>query len=432
MSKLSAGSHSVYEGRPKGPIELADVVTGIQFGGELSAAPTARVRLDEGMRVLVDWTEALKKPDFDVHDKELKIIFGSSEPIEFFLTNHEMNFGNRETKFEAEPTREPVTLTGKPSSDAFGLIVNGPRLNIPRQDGLTFQNENLKVTLNVFDHTDALFQGRARLNTVRAITHYFTASTVDGKAMDGSTLFDRVGRLVAFLGFVKGTRLGFGQVHGSLNVTVDSYRLLGFTKHDRFDSPTNWFYRSLTKDLPTLFAGYGRRMATTEGKRTLGRAMQYYKAGNYTQTDATEIALLMSAAGLETMAYHVLCSEGGWSKALFKNATLADKLRACTRLMKVKGDPTEESNALKKLVKAKSSEKYDGFSLLADFRNGLTHAGEFSYTGEELVHAWFATQWLLEVLILTFLGYSGKYQDRRKQMGGFAGAHDDLPIEKTT
>ncbi|UVK39948.1 hypothetical protein LHFGNBLO_001363 [Mesorhizobium sp. AR10] len=430
MSELPSGPHSFYEGRPKGPVDLDSVVTCIEIDGKPANQPTARVRLDEGLRVLVDWAEKIENPDFNVIDKDVRITFGTSDPIEFFLTNHQMNFDNQEAKFEAEPTREPALLSGKPSDGAFGLIVNGPRLNIPRQDGLTFKNENLNVTLHAFDHTHALYQGRARLHIAQAITHHFSASTADGKPMDGSTMFDHVGRLVAFLGFVKGTRIGFGQVQGNPEINADSYRLLGFTKHDRFDSPVNWFYRSLTAALPALFEGYVRRIATTEGKRTLGRAMQYYKAGNYTKTDATEIALLMSAAGLETMAYHVLCTEGGWSKALFKNATLADKLRACTRLMKITGDPTEKSDALKKIVKAKSSEKYDGFTLLADFRNGLTHAGDFSYTGEELGHAWFATQWLLEVMILTFLGYTGKYQDRRKQLGGWAGAQDDLPIEK--
>lgn len=430
MSESPVGPHSIYEGHPKGPIDLDSEVTAIQFDGELSTISTARVRLDERLRVLVDWAETSKKPELHIHDKDLRITFDNSDPIEFFVNNHQLNLVSGEAKFEAEPTTEPALLSGNPSNEAFGLIVNGPRLNIPRLDGLTFVNENLNVTLRVFDHTHTLYQGRERLHISKAITHYFTASTIDGVEIDGSTLFKQVGRLVDFLGFVKGIRIGFGQMRGSPKVT-DSYRFLGFTKHDRFEPPANWFYRSLTENLPALFDDYVRRLAVTEGKRTLGRALQYYKAGNYTQTDATEIALIMSAAGLETMAYHVLSTEGGWSKALFKSATLADKLRACTRLMKVKGDPAEKSEVLKNIVKAKSNDKYDGFTLLADFRNGLTHPGEFSYTGEELLHAWFATQWLLEVLILAFLGYSGKYQDRRMQLGGRAGAHDYLPIEKT-
>ncbi|RWP51364.1 hypothetical protein [Mesorhizobium sp.] len=242
-------------------------------------------------------------------------------------------------------------------------------------------------------------------------------------------LFKELGRFSSFLGFVKGTRVGFGHLEGEKEDAITGLRLVGFSKSDGLKAPSNWYFASMSKELPTLFQSYLAVMDSESGRKNFGRAINYYKASNTAQSDNTEIALLIGMAGLEALAFHVLHDNGGWSADLLKRATLADMLRATARLLSIDDDPVRHAPPLMAWISAASKPGFDGFNVLAEFRNGLTHpVTNFSYDGQKLLHAWFASQWLLEVLMLAYLGYRGKYQDRRKQLGGWAGTLVDMPV----
>ncbi|MGX9147729.1 hypothetical protein [Mesorhizobium sp. 128a] len=95
-------------------------------------------------------------------------------------------------------------------------------------------------------------------------------------------------------------------------------------------------------ELPELFQSYMHLMSTEEAIRSLGRALVYYKISNVTRYDAVETAIIMSAAGLETLAGNVL-GPGGWTPNMIRNVTLAEQIRACTRLLGIRGDPADQS-----------------------------------------------------------------------------------------
>lgn len=136
----------------------------------------------------------------------------------------------------------------------------------------------------------------------------------------------------------------------------------------------------------------------------------------------------MSAAALETLAAYVLGTKGGWTQSMLRNVSLAEQIRACTRLLKIEGDPSDQSEHLRKRLKAKKGQPArDGFSLLTDFRNGVTHSTPFKY-GLDIYDAWDASQWLLEVQLLALFNYTGKYQDRRHQRRTYAGNLATMPI----
>ncbi|QKC86942.1 hypothetical protein [Mesorhizobium sp. NZP2077] len=49
-------------------------------------------------------------------------------------------------------------------------------------------------------------------------------------------------------------------------------------------------------------------------------------------------------------------------------------------MLKIEGDPTDCSERLRKRLKSKQGQPTrDGFSLLTDFRNGVTHSTPFKY-----------------------------------------------------
>lgn len=113
---------------------------------------------------------------------------------------------------------------------------------------------------------------------------------------------------------------------------------------------------------------------------------------------------------------------------MLRNVSLAEQIRACTRLLRIEGDPTDQSDLLRKRLKAKKGQPArDGFSLLTEFRNGVTHPTPFNYD-MDIFHAWDASQWLLEMQLLALFNYRGKYQDRRLQMRSYAGNLATFPV----
>ncbi|MEI9407032.1 hypothetical protein, partial [Mesorhizobium argentiipisi] len=104
-------------------------------------------------------------------------------------------------------------------------------------------------------------------------------------------------------------------------------------------------------------------------------------------------------------------------------------IHTCTRLLKIEGDPADQSGLLRKRLKAKKGQlARDGFSLLTEFRNGVTHSWPFDYD-MDIFHAWDASQWLLEMQLLALFNYRGKYQDRRLEMRSHAGNLATFPVE---
>lgn len=114
--------------------------------------------------------------------------------------------------------------------------------------------------------------------------------------------------------------------------------------------------------MPALFSGYMAAFQLSEAHRGIGRALAYYKIANLSRADAAETAVIMSAAALETLAAYLLGTKGGWTQSMLRNVSLAEQIRACTRLLKIEGDPTAQSELLRKRLKAKKGQPArDGF-----------------------------------------------------------------------
>ena len=435
MNDESAEPGKFFEGRPSGPITLEGLVERVDFPTKIFKDVDFTLSLDESLSIILEWEDDFQSTDDLFPTGDANVFFhGSKTPAEFFIIDHRTAFNEKHPTgrhfYRTVPAKQPISIEGDDAVTVAGAIVNGPNLWLTGGPPLTFTNKNYETVVHAYPHTAGLFKQRAHAHTPPKITHHFAFSSKDGTTITPEKAWEDIGRVVAFLSFVKGTRVAMGHFQGSTSLGSPAYRSIGFNKADRFHAGSNWFHFSLTKELPALFESYTGKLAIGTAKRTLGRALQYYKAGNFTQPDATEVALIISAAGLETMAHHVLTTDGGWTADLFKRATLEDKLRAGAAFLGITADPAEHSAALTARLKGmtgKGAKASDGFALLAEFRNGLTHPGEFRYTPDEFMDAWFSSQWLLEVMILAFFGYRGKYQDRRKR-SGFAGALDVLPV----
>ncbi|MER8957110.1 hypothetical protein NKH98_31520 [Mesorhizobium sp. M0833] len=302
--------------------------------------------------------------------------------------------------------------------------MNGPSIH-PKAVEIELQADNLAAIVRPFDHFHAIIGAGTRPPLMRTTSHRIELRSLDGRPLRAKKAYDFLGHVCDFLGFIKGTRVGYGEVR---NAARDGFRSLGFSRADRLDAPKNWYHWAILDNLPALFSGYMAAFQLSEAHRGIGRALAYYKIANLSRADAAETAVIMSAAALETLAAYVLGTKGGWTQSMLRNVSLAEQIRACTRLLKIEGDPTDQSELLRKRLKAKKGQPArDGFSLLTDFRNGVTHSTPFKYDLDSY-DAWDASQWLLEVQLLALFNYRGKYQDRRHQRRTYAGNLATMPI----
>ncbi|ESY29547.1 hypothetical protein X748_27670 [Mesorhizobium sp. LNJC386A00] len=415
---------SLYEGKAHGPIELTEKVVAISIEGKPCEFRDVSLRLDEHLDLQLRWTGPLK-PGIARIDQNLKVTFEGGTTAEFLMLSHKYHFVGHE-EFSATSRFSPLDLAGKSKGLAEAVILGGPAIH-PKKVGIVLEFGNLAVTVQPFDHFLALGGGGARMPLLRTISHRAVLRSLDRRPLKAAKVYEFLDRVSDFLGFIKGTRVGYGEVR---NAARDGFRCLGFTRADRLEAPKNWFHWALAEELPTLFATYMTIFQTPEAKRGVGRALAYYKISNLSRYDSVETAVIMSAAGLETLAAYILGTSGGWTASMLRNVSLAEQIRACTRLLKIEGDPADQSELLRKRLKAKKGQPArDGFSLLTEFRNGVTHSTPFTYD-LDIFDAWDASQWLLEMQVLALFGYRGKYQDRRLQMRSYAGNLATLPVSQ--
>ncbi len=418
---------SDYEGRPHGPIDLPDLVTGITLDGVPFDARDVQLRLDEALDVELRWTGALK-PSMKLIDQELRVSFEGGTNAEFLMTGHKLVFNADHEEFVAVSRLAPLVLKGKSKGVAGAALLNGPVLH-PKVGTLLLEYGNHRAEISPYEHFSSINTGSLGGIGGRMITHSVVIRSVNGKPLKVDKVIEFLGRVCGFLGFAKGTRVGFGQVR---NHARRGFRTLGFSRTDRLYAPNNWFHWHLTDQLPALFAAYMDLMESPAAKRSVGRAFAYYKTANLTRLDSIEAAMIMSMAGLETLAAHVLATRGGWTQNMLRNISLAEQVRACTCLLGIDGDPTEGSDFLAKGLRQKPGQPMrDGFLLLSEFRNGVTHPTPFHYD-TDIFHAWDAAQWLLEMQLLVVLGYGGRYQDRRRQRRSFAGDLSRMPVRDSS
>lgn len=413
---------SFYEGKPHGPIELTDTVVAITMDGKPFEFRDAVLQLDEHLEIQLTWTGSLN-PGFRKIDQDVKVTFEGGTTAAFLMIGHRYHVRGHED-FTALAGLSPLDLAGKSKASAEAVILNGPSIH-PKSVDIELQYGNLAAILGPFDHFQSTMGAGTRPPLMRTISHHVRLRSLDGRPLRAKKLYDFLSHVCDFLGFIKGTRVGFGEVR---NAARDGFRSLGFSRADRLEAPKNWYHWEIIDNMPALFSGYMAAFHKTEAHYGIGRALAYYKISNLSRADAVETAVIMSAAALETVAAYVLGTFGGWTQSMLRNVSLAEQIRACTRLLKIEGDPTDCSERLRKRLKSKKGQPArDGFSLLTDFRNGVTHSTPFRYD-LDIYDAWDASQWLLEVQLLALFNYRGKYQDRRHQWRTFAGNLATMPI----
>lgn len=422
-----------FEGKPYGsrdiPIgqaELVDTIGNIRHRKFVA-------KLTDELDVNFHGYENFGKPRLQI-DKLLKIISEDGVEHELLLTNIDIFAETPSPNYIATATKNPIGISKQKSDLAFGLLANGPQLTCSRQQLLKFSTGKFHVTVEQFKHSNELFRKNALPHVPPRITHHLKAEmncTSDTKlSVEG--FFDEVSQVVAFLSFVKGTNVGFGMLQLQQTAPTDRYDLIGFTSSADFKSETNWYFPTQAEHLPKLFKNYLKLMSDKTDSLLIGRALAYYRASNAIRRVPVDVALIIMVAGLEACSNYILSKSGKWSNKIIRKLNLEDRLRNATIALGIQGTPDQFSIPLQDWIDAENEThnevKCDGFSAIAKFRNGLAHTKlNFNYTSEEMIDVLFASQWLLEVLLLRLMSYEGKYKDLRRFRGSLAGELSSLP-----
>lgn len=414
-------NHELFSNSSTGPIqfEIPGMALAILDGQTISDAKFS-VFYDEqfDLRIRMQ-SEGDLSPKTVFEDRKLALSFKQEGLGEFPCIATKITLGsNAGITTELLPFQQPVVLDKKISVPALtGVISNGPNFLIPtysnpertEQRPVIVTFGEWSISIYQFPHTRGSFENRPSLSGRKIVTHWFKIVRVDGLAFLGNNAVPPLVDFLDFLSFMRGARVGVFHVTDAADSNSQTYARIGSNRHGSFGGPNNWFDYTLTSTSNDIFQILCRAFKEPEKRLTVRRAIEYYCLGNSMQPNSTESALIMTYAALETLAFSII------GKRAFKKAKnskgMQRAIRDAANALSVTTDPV---NGLKALKSRMSIEGWgDGYEAITKFRNGVTHSQSIKYTGRELVEAWTAAQWLVEVLLLVWLGYDGEFSDRR-------------------
>lgn len=255
---------AIYERQPHGPVGMNDRVLAITLDGRPMAVRDVALRLDNYLELELKWQGALE-PGPDKISKDLFVTFEGGTTAEFVMSSHLMHLGGHE-EFVATSRISPLELAGKSKGSATALILNGPHLH-PKAGPIVLADENHEASLAPFEHFRAMDSRKERLPLQPTISHSAMLRTLNSKPFRATRLYEFLGQVCGFLGFIKGTRVGYGQVR---NDALNGFRCLGFAKADRLHTLPGWYHWALREELPKLFQNYMHLFSTDEARRSLG------------------------------------------------------------------------------------------------------------------------------------------------------------------
>jgi hypothetical protein len=256
--------------------------------------------------------------------------------------------------------------------------------------------------------------GRGLRNYSLQFTHFVLLERIDGKSFRWKQARTVVEDFVEFLSFVAGRKVG-----AALFVGIGDDLSKRWARWKVFESdppgqaiswsPDSW--EQLGKDEQQLLPLFMQRMRDPNWGDFLRRALRYRLLANDGHIDTR---IVMSAAGLEVVAWAALVAVDGWvPRKVAANAEAADLLRML--LMQMQLDlaiPDAAASATQECRRRKQT--WDGPELVTKVRNETTHSKNLADSLPDDVRneAAAMSQMYLELALLWVFDYQGSYRDR--------------------
>lgn len=336
----------------------------------------------------------------------------------------------------------PVTLSGsvdqfvigridEPVAEVRFVVVNGPELlGQPLEDdrgGFWRGRTTLETGAwrFVLDQRRDMSKVRGDLKWTHpfGLTHVGQLVRVDAAAIALEEAREALGLLGYFLSFVRGASVApvlpcglaasgatVWEDWGSINRTVHPWR-----------TTISWFDITLTKYLPQLFIGFGRRWADSEDQQVLRYALTFYEGGN--DPRPLQTGLTLAVTGLELMAWVYLVRDGTMAESEFDDQGM--RARTIRGLLDKVGFDTSRVPDLLPVLRQDGRLGHDAIWHL---RTRFTHPrmGTIATDHSLLVESWRLATWYLELVLLHWFGYTGPYGSRLKE-GRWQGDTEPTP-----
>lgn len=329
------------------------------------------------------------------------------------VTEHEYSTTNgidetQEQTLRFCPKRTPFTAFSHGKVTSLEMyVLNVPDLELIANK-VTLQHNDITIilhALNTSKKNDIIGYG---------VTHKIDIMS-DVELSDDSEIDKLINLISNFLTFASGQYTGIGHLTGRNNKNEDVLFQTGFRKVDPPQKFQGWFRLDPDVSLVKLFEGFSSLSRHDNDYRAIIRTLDFYRAANFVDSAAREVALIASCSGVEAITSYLLREKGGWSKNLLNKAALSDKIRAATRLIGLEDHLFTHCSELKARL---GGSHHDEFELLTLFRNKIIHSdNEFTYSGIELYEAYNVYQWLIEMFVFFMTGYRNGMTDRRKRTG---------------
>jgi hypothetical protein len=219
------------------------------------------------------------------------------------------------------------------------------------------------------------------------------------------------------LSFAAGRWVGITLVHAVNAAGEPVWFRWGAGRMSAASSQSSWYDPGHTEWIQPLCNGLLQAKSNEETWEPIRTALYWYVRSN-TRGAGIDSSLILSQCALELLSWFVIVkrtaalSEQGYSQL----SSASEKLRLTLTLL---GIPRQIPTGLKKVVALRKDWR-DVAEAVVQARNYLVHPTQSrsgkrrtlrNYPWHEL---WIAGQWLLELVILRLLGYTGNYRNRTR------------------
>lgn len=224
------------------------------------------------------------------------------------------------------------------------------------------------------------------------------------------------------LSFAAGRWSGMTLVEGRDASDQQVWSRWGTTRMSTAPTGASWFDPEHPEWLESLCDSFRRLQSNEETWEAVRTALYWYVRSN-SLNSGVDSSLILSQCALELLSWLVIVrlkralSEEGYGQ--LSNA--AEKLRLTLTLLDIpRHVPAGLKNLLEFCSKMKDSKMKDLPDVVVQARNYLVHptqsrSGRRRATREWPWHElWIAAQWLLELVLLSLLGYEGNYRNRTR------------------
>jgi hypothetical protein len=265
------------------------------------------------------------------------------------------------------------------------------------------------------------FQTRLQASRGYGLTHVGRLRRLDGANFRGQDGSDFLDHLFYFFSFCRGAYVSPILLVGKDAAGNCVWEKWAARKISPWKEVGSWFSEFAAQELGQAFKGFVLRSVSPVWDEPLTLAIHWYVESNMC-SGGIEGAIIMAQTAFELIAWTLLVEDRRTlGEDGFQKLPAVDKLRLILSFARV---PLEVPPLLTELIRAAKGYNWtDGPQVITEMRNALVHANPdkrkkvFGAGTKALFETWYLSLWYLELVLLSLMGYAGRYSNRLHREG---------------